>query len=44
MVTDGNYTFNGENFVIYIVIEYCYTPETYIILYVSWTYKNALKV
>lgn len=31
MVTDGNYTFNGENFVMYIVIEYCYTPETYII-------------
>ena len=38
MVTDGNYTYQGEHFIIYINVKsLCCTPETNIILYANCT-------
>ena len=38
MVTDDNYTYNGEHCVMYKIVEsLCCTPETNIILYVNYT-------
>lgn len=45
MVTDGNQTYHGDHFVMYINIEsLLYTPETRKILYVNYTsIKNSIK-
>lgn len=32
MVTDGNYTYSGQNCVMYRIVESCHVPETDIIL------------
>ena len=38
MVTDGNYTYPGEQWVMYRIVEsICCAPETNIILYVDYT-------
>jgi len=38
MVTDGDYTYSSEHWVVYrIVKSVCCTPETNIILYVNYT-------
>lgn len=46
MVTDGNYTYCGENFIMYVVVKsLCCPPEINIILYISYpSIKKIAKV
>lgn len=38
MVTEGNYTYCDEHFIMFIIVDsLCCTPETNILLYVNYT-------
>lgn len=36
MVTDGNYTYHGKHFVLYIIWYHCVVPETNITAYINY--------
>ena len=41
MVTDGDYTYHDEHWVMCRIVEWiCYTPETNIRLYINYTLVN----